>query len=78
MTRRNHITDALDASPLASPCRLLSLVAVALFIVASYQPASENEPPWAVAIELLLTIYFLFDYALRWVQSCVQLATANG
>lgn len=44
---------------------LLSLVSVALFIASSYRPPTEAEPLWAMVLELLLTLYFLGDYALR-------------
>ena len=44
---------------------VLSLVSVALFIAASYRPPYEAEPAWAMVLELLLTLWFLGDYALR-------------
>jgi hypothetical protein len=53
---------------------LLSLVSVALFIASSYRPPTEAEPVWAMVLELLLTLYFLFDYALRFYMSKDRLA----
>jgi hypothetical protein len=38
---------------------------VGLFISQSYQPPSESQPLWTLIIELMLTLYFLMDYGLR-------------
>ena len=53
---------------------LLSLVSVALFIASSYRPPTESEPLWAMILELILTLYFLVDYALRLYMSKDRLA----
>ena len=48
---------------------VLSLISVSLFIAASYRPPSEPEPTWAMALELVLTLYFLVDYGARFYMS---------
>jgi hypothetical protein len=53
---------------------LLSLVSVALFIASSYRPPTEAEPLWAMVLELVLTLYFLADYSLRFYMSKDRLA----
>jgi hypothetical protein len=53
---------------------VLSLVSVALFIASSYRPPTEGEPVWALLTELLLTIYFLLDYFVRFYMAKDRLA----
>ena len=53
---------------------VLSLVSVALFVAASYRPPAEAEPTWAMVLELLLTLWFLGDYCLRFYMSKDRLA----
>jgi len=44
---------------------LLSCVSIGLVLYSSTYPFTTPDPPWAVSIEIILTIYFLFDYLLR-------------
>lgn len=44
---------------------VLSLLSCALFIMNSYKPPHVPPEPWTVAVEIVLTIYFLLDYSLR-------------
>jgi voltage-gated potassium channel Kch len=43
---------------------ILSIVAVSLYIVETYQPASETSPLWITVLEWIFTSFFLIDYLL--------------